>query len=98
MCNYETSSTAPKQISLLIVQQQQHHQQQQHYSHNSQQQQPQQHPFQPGDALTILEGPFTSLNAVFQQPDGESRSTILLNFLGQQLHLTIENKSLEKNS
>lgn len=62
------------------------------------QQQPQQHPFQPGDALTILEGPFASLNAVFQQPDGESRSTILLNFLGQQLHLTIENKSLEKNS
>ncbi|EIW89376.1 transcriptional activator RfaH [Alishewanella agri BL06] len=55
-------------------------------------------PFQPGDTLEILNGPFASLNAVFQQADGEQRSIILLNFLGQQLQLSFENKDLNKNS
>lgn len=55
-------------------------------------------PFQPGDKLEILNGPFASLNAVFQQADGEQRSIILLNFLGQQLQLSFENKDLNKNS
>lgn len=53
-------------------------------------------PFQPGDKLEILNGPFASLNAVFQQADGEQRSIILLNFLGQQLQLSLENKDLSK--
>lgn len=53
-------------------------------------------PFQPGDKLEILNGPFASLNAVFQQTDGEQRSIILLNFLGQQLQLSMENKDLSK--
>lgn len=53
-------------------------------------------PFQPGDKLEILYGPFASLNAVFQQADGEQRSIILLNFLGQQLQLSLENKDLSK--
>ena len=60
-------------------------------------------PFQPGDKLEILygpfaslNGPFASLNAVFQQTDGEQRSIILLNFLGQQLQLSLENKDLSK--
>ncbi len=60
-----------------------------------QQQMPAQ-PFQPGDKLEILNGPFASLNAVFQQADGEQRSIILLNFLGQQLQLSMENKDLSK--
>ncbi len=55
-------------------------------------------PFQPGDKLEILNGPFASLNAVFQQADGEQRSIILLNFLGQQLQLSFENKDLNKNT
>lgn len=55
-------------------------------------------PFQPGDTLEILNGPFASLNAVFQQADGEQRSIILLNFLGQQLQLSFENKDLNKNT
>ncbi|EJI85729.1 transcriptional activator RfaH [Alishewanella aestuarii B11] len=53
-------------------------------------------PFQPGDKLEILNGPFANLNAVFQQADGEQRSIILLNFLGQQLQLSLENKDLSK--
>ena len=53
-------------------------------------------PFQPGDKLEILNGPFASLNAVFQQADGEQRSIILLNFLGQQMQLSLENKDLSK--
>lgn len=60
-----------------------------------QQQMPAQ-PFQPGDKLEILNGPFANLNAVFQQTDGEQRSIILLNFLGQQLQLSLENKDLSK--
>jgi len=52
------------------------------------------HPFKTGDTLDILTGPFSSLNAIFQQADGESRSIILLNFLGQSLNLTLDNNSL----
>lgn len=54
------------------------------------------HPFQQGDKLNVLHGPFANLNAVFRQPNGESRSLILLNFLGQQLELSIDNKNLAR--
>ncbi|EHR42106.1 transcription/translation regulatory transformer protein RfaH [Alishewanella jeotgali] len=62
------------------------------------QQQPEQQPFKTGEQLAILAGPFASLNAVFQQPDGETRSIILLSFLGQQLKITIDNKHIEKSA
>ncbi|WP_445425026.1 transcription/translation regulatory transformer protein RfaH [Alishewanella sp. HL-SH06] len=50
--------------------------------------------FQPGQPLEVLSGPFASLNAVFQQADGDSRSIILLNFLGQQVKLAMNNSNL----
>lgn len=53
-------------------------------------------PFQAGESLTILSGPFASLNAVFSMPDGESRSIVMLNFLGQQLQISLENTLLTK--
>lgn len=59
-------------------------------------QEPTTHPFKKGDNLEILTGPFTSLNALFEQADGEHRSIILLNFLGQQLKLSVDNKELIK--
>lgn len=81
----DTLATVPATLVHLLLQKQL----------QRQQQAPAQ-PFQPGDKLEILNGPFASLNAVFQQTDGEQRSIILLNFLGQQLQLSLENKDLSK--
>ncbi|WP_423186020.1 transcription/translation regulatory transformer protein RfaH [Alishewanella sp. d11] len=55
------------------------------------------HPFKAGDKVEILSGPFAHLNAVFQQAEGESRSLILLSFLGQQLQLSMDNSNLVAN-
>jgi len=52
------------------------------------------HPFTVGDVVTILDGPFAGLNAVFQQADGECRSFILLQFLGQTQQVLIDNNNL----
>lgn len=52
--------------------------------------------FKPGEKLEILTGPFAGLNAVFQYADGEQRSMILLNFLGQQLELSLPNQDLTR--
>lgn len=52
--------------------------------------------FQPGETLHILSGPFASLNAIFHMPDGESRSIVLLTFLGQQSRVPLCNKVLSK--
>ncbi|MCF4009270.1 transcription/translation regulatory transformer protein RfaH [Rheinheimera sp. UJ63] len=56
------------------------------------------HPFKVGQPLEVLTGPFASLNAVFQQADGDSRSIILVSFLGQQVKLAINNTSLASRS
>lgn len=61
-------------------------------------QQPAAHPFQVGESLEILTGPFSSLNAVFLQADGMERCIILLNFLGQTLNLSMEMKNLTKKT
>lgn len=61
-----------------------------------QQQLTQQQPFMPGDTLHILTGPFSRLNAIFELADGDSRSQVLLTFLGQQLRLTLDNQQLSK--
>ncbi|WP_333609578.1 transcription/translation regulatory transformer protein RfaH [Arsukibacterium sp.] len=55
-----------------------------------------QQPFMPGDTIQILSGPFASLNAIFELADGDSRSLVLLTFLGQQLRLTLDNQQLAK--
>lgn len=52
--------------------------------------------FHVGDKLQILAGPFATLNAIYQMPDGESRSFVLLNFLGQSTRLLMENSELER--
>jgi transcriptional antiterminator RfaH len=61
-------------------------------------QQPVEHPFKVGESLEILTGPFSSLNAVFLQADGMERCIILLNFLGQELNLSMEVKNLAKKT
>lgn len=61
-----------------------------------QQQEQQKQKLQNGDMLEVLSGPFASLNAIFQLPDGESRSMVLLHFLGQAVQLSIDNNILLK--
>ena len=47
-----------------------------------------------GDKLEILEGPFRGLDAIFSQPDGNSRATVLINLLNQQVKATLPFTSL----
>ena len=52
-----------------------------------------------GDAVSIIKGPFSGLNAVFDSADGETRSLILVSMLGQWVSASIENQQLQlKNS
>ena len=48
-----------------------------------------------GETVKILDGPFTGLNAIYQAPNGDSRAHILITFLQQKQHLSIESKSLK---
>ena len=49
-----------------------------------------------GDSLSILRGPFKGLNAIYEAPDGDSRSIVLLRFLQQDQKLTLKNEDLKK--
>jgi len=48
----------------------------------------------PGDTVSILTGPFAGLQAVFNTADGDTRSIILLNLLGQWVSTSLENSQL----
>ena len=49
-----------------------------------------------GDSLSILRGPLKGLNAIYEAPDGDSRSIVLLQFLQQDQKLTLKNEDLKK--
>jgi transcriptional antiterminator RfaH len=49
-----------------------------------------------GDSLEILAGPFRGLNAVFSQPDGDSRAIVLINLLNQKVKAVLSFASLQK--
>jgi transcriptional antiterminator RfaH len=49
-----------------------------------------------GDSLEILDGPFRGLNAVFSQPDGDSRAIVLINLLNQQVKAVMPFVNLQK--
>ena len=49
-----------------------------------------------GDSLEILEGPFRGLNAVFSQPDGDSRAIVLINLLNRKVTAVLSFTSLQK--
>ena len=51
---------------------------------------------QAGDSLEILEGPFRGLNAVFSQPDGDSRAIVLINLLNPKVKAVLSFASLQK--
>lgn len=56
------------------------------------------HNLKQGDAVTITEGPFRGLSAIFATEDGLERSVLLINLLHKQSELTLTNTAFEKQS
>jgi transcriptional antiterminator RfaH len=55
------------------------------------------HPlFSAGDNVTVADGPFAGLEAIYQNTDAESRSMILLNILSKPVAMRIDTASLRK--
>ena len=54
--------------------------------------------FSPGEAVTVTNGPFVGLEAVYQMTDGEGRVMVLLNILSKPVQLSIEPASIKKMS
>lgn len=49
---------------------------------------------EPGQKVRVLAGPFAGLEAVFEREEGESRSLILIEFLGKTNRLKVENEQI----
>lgn len=49
-----------------------------------------------GDCVVITEGTFEGLEAIFTEPDGESRSMLLLNLLNKQVLQSVKNTGFRK--
>ena len=52
--------------------------------------------FTAGDNVTVADGPFAGLEAIYQNTDAESRSMILLNILSKPVAMRIDTVSLRK--
>jgi transcriptional antiterminator RfaH len=63
---------------------------------SEQSEQPNENLPKPGDKIEIKSGPFANLQAIYQSTDGLERSILLLDFLGKQQTLSIENINIEK--
>lgn len=61
---------------------------------NSENQHTTQPTFSAGEKVTISEGPFTGLQAIYNMPKGEERCLIFLDMLGQQQRIEIEETAL----
>ena len=53
-------------------------------------------PFQSGDAVRLMSGPFVGLEAIYDMAKGEERAQVLLEMLGRVQRLTVETDSLSK--
>ena len=53
-------------------------------------------PFQSGDAVRLMSGPFAGLEAVYNMAKGEDRAQVLLEVLGRVQRLTVEMDILGK--
>ncbi|MCY3419545.1 transcription/translation regulatory transformer protein RfaH [Citrobacter sp. BNK-39] len=51
---------------------------------------------QPGDSVIITEGAFEGLKAIFTEPDGETRSMLLLNLLNKEVKQSVKNTGFRK--
>lgn len=45
-----------------------------------------------GQKVEILEGPFAGIQAIFKEPDGEKRSFLMIEMLGNNQRLSVSNK------
>ncbi|PWW02638.1 transcription/translation regulatory transformer protein RfaH [Mangrovibacter plantisponsor] len=50
----------------------------------------------PGDQVVITDGTFEGLDAIFTEPDGETRSILLLNLLNKQVLRSVKNTEFRK--
>jgi transcriptional antiterminator RfaH len=50
---------------------------------------------QAGQAVTVLQGPFAGLQAIFSEPDDRKRSYILLDLLGKTNRIRVPNSSIQ---
>ncbi|BBC39540.1 transcription antitermination protein RfaH [Photobacterium damselae subsp. piscicida] len=50
----------------------------------------------PGESLTLSQGQFKGIDAIYQEPDGEKRSFMLINLLGRAVKVSVDNKDLIK--
>ncbi|KQH84006.1 transcription/translation regulatory transformer protein RfaH [Vibrio sp. Vb2880] len=50
-----------------------------------------------GQEVEVKSGQFCGLKAIYQQPDGETRSIMLVKMLSQSVPMSIENKHLDLN-
>ena len=53
-------------------------------------------PFQSGDAVRLMSGPFVGLEAIYDMAKGEDRAQVLLEVLGRVQRLTVELDTLQK--
>lgn len=51
---------------------------------------------QSGDEVIITDGTFEGLRAIFSEPDGETRSVLLLTLLNKQVMRSLDNKQFRK--
>lgn len=50
--------------------------------------------FKAGDKVLVMDGPFKGVEGIFQQPNGAHRSMILLELLGRQSPVVVDNDRL----
>lgn len=50
----------------------------------------------PGDTVLITNGVFEGLQAIYTEPDGETRSMLLLNLINKQVSQSIDNRQFQK--
>ncbi|OAN13568.1 transcriptional activator RfaH [Photobacterium jeanii] len=53
-------------------------------------------PFVKGEKLVLESGQFKGIEAIYQEPDGEKRSFMLINLLGKQVTVSLDNKEIAK--
>lgn len=51
---------------------------------------------QPGESLKLMQGQFKGIEAIYQEPDGEKRSFMLINLLGKPVKVSIQNEDIVK--
>lgn len=50
----------------------------------------------PGESLKLKQGQFKGIEAIYQEPDGEKRSFMLINLLGKPVKVSVQNEDIVK--